>query len=696
MDSESTDGARWRIAVDVGGTFTDVVATDDRDRMLALKVLSTPDAFDVGVCEGVRQALRAAGTPGACVSQILHGTTVATNAVLQGSGPPCALVTTKGFRDVLEIGRLRTPAIYDLAWVKPPPLVPRHRRLEVEERIASDGVVLTKLDLEPLSSQLDAVVVQGVQSVAVALLNSYVNPEHEKAVAAWLADRYPALSVTVSSSVIREIGEYERTSTAVLNAYLRPVVSAYVGRLTAGLSEERVDAAIFVMQSSGGMMPVAEAGQYPVQLLESGPAAGVLAAAGIAAQTGTRTAISFDMGGTTAKASLIEEGEVAHAPEFTIGSDVSASSRLLRGGGYAVRLPVVDLAEIGAGGGSVAAVDPVGGLSVGPQSAGADPGPACYGRGGDRATVTDANLVLGYLSPAGLARGGVTAQPELARAAIATQVAEPLGLTIFEAALAIHAVANQQMARVLRAVSTERGRGLAEQTLIVSGGSGGLHAAALADSVGIRTVLVPPLAGVLSAVGLLWSPVALTAVETTDVRLDRAAAQPLNRHLDAIAAGLQSRLSVCGLGRETTVVSRVLDLRYAGQASELSLPLPEGALDDDGVDDLVERFHAEHLVTYGHGGHQAVAVVRVRVTVAIHRPVTPLVPLTGNQEGSDQARDVHFGGQPTLARVVMRADLTDRHAGPLLIDETDTTIVVPPGWSARLDAFQHVVLERSA
>jgi N-methylhydantoinase A len=689
--------ARWRVGVDVGGTFTDVVATDDLGHTISCKLLSTPPAFDKGACEGVARALAMADVPGRAVSQVLHATTAATNAVLEGSGPPTALVTTRGFRDVLEIGRLRTPAIYDLRWVKPPPLVPRRRRIELTERTSSGGDTLLEPDLEGLSGPVEEVVAEGVSSIAVALINSYVNDAHERAVGEWMAERHPAVSVTLSSRIIREPGEYERTSTAVLNAYLQPIISDYIGCLRSGLSAVGVDASTFVMQSGGGMMSTGEAVQFPVRLLESGPAAGVLAAAGVARQTSTSTAIAFDMGGTTAKASLIENGTPVHATEFSVGSDVSTSSRLLRGGGYAVRLPVIDLAEIGAGGGSIAWVDEGGGLSVGPQSAGADPGPACYGRAGERATVTDANLILGYLSAEGLASGGVAARVDLAWSAIERDVAIPLDLTVTEAARAIHAVANQQMARVLRAVTTERGRALEQQKLIISGGSGGLHAAGLADTVGIATIIVPPRAGVLSAVGLLWAPLALTAAETVNRPLVAEAAGPVATQLAAMAAELRHRLAEGCLDLTASVTTCVLDLRYAGQASELGLQIQEEALDARAMTIVAQRFDAEHLATYGHAGHGQVEIVRAQVTVSLPAAEAPLkLDRHGPAPRTASTRSVSFGADAIKVPVVARASLVTPRWGPVLVDERDTTVVVPPGWMARLDGLDNIILERAA
>ena len=436
-----------RVAADVGGTFTDVVVVGDDGRVCARKVLSTPGGFERGVVAGAIDALDAAGTAPATVSGVLHGTTAGTNAVLERSGPTVGLITTAGFRDVLEIGRLRTPRIYDLNWTKPPALVRRRYRLEVEERMSADGTSVRPPSFEVLGERVRLAVAEGVQAFAISLINSHANKAHEDLIAEWLCDQYPSVAVTTGSSVVAEIGEFERTSTAVLNAYLQPVMSGYLQRLTAALAAVTIDAPILVMQSSGGMLPISEAAEMPVRLLESGPAAGVLAAARVAEMVGERSAVGFDMGGTTAKASLIEDFNVSRSGEFDIGSDISSSSRLLRGGGYTVRLPVIDLAEVGAGGGSIARIDGGGALRVGPDSAGAEPGPACYGRGGTRPTVTDANLVLGYLSAERLREAGVVVDVALAQDALATHIAGPLGITVEDAALAVHAVADQQMAR---------------------------------------------------------------------------------------------------------------------------------------------------------------------------------------------------------------------------------------------------------
>ncbi|HLI16262.1 MAG TPA: hydantoinase/oxoprolinase family protein [Acidimicrobiales bacterium] len=683
-----------RLAADVGGTFTDLVVADGDGHLHAAKVPSTPGCFEVGVLGGLDALLAAAGVDAPSLRQVLHGTTAGTNAVLERAGPCTALVTTAGFRDVLEIGRLRTPTLYDLSYEKPAPLVPRRLRIEVDERMAPDGTPLRAPDLEGLAPALDAVVRAGARALAVCLVNAYANPEHERAVAAFAARRHPGLVVTASTEVSREIGEFERTSTAVVNAYLRPVLSAYLDRLAAGLAGRGIGAPLFVMQSSGGMMPSAEAARLPAHLLESGPAAGVLAAAAVARRLGIDEAISFDMGGTTAKASLVLRGEVAHAGELAVGTEISAASRLLRGGGYAVRLPVVDLAEIGAGGGSIARVDAGGGLRVGPVSAGADPGPACYGRGGTAATVTDANLLLGYVSPEYLAASGVAASRALAAAAIERDVAKPLGLSVDEAALAIHRVADQQMARVLRAVSTERGHAIDRFSLVVSGGSGALHAASLAETVRIGRVVVPPLAGVLSALGMLEAPVELSSTETVLLPLQRLDAAALGERVAALAGDQRRRLAAAGVDPAVLEVAVRADLRYLGQAFELSLDLPGARLDAAALDALADAFHRRHRDTYGHGRLGELELVRVRV--ATLAPCPAVVGAAASAKPPSESRRALFAGERVEVPVVGRAELSRPAPGPLLVDEPDTTIVVPPGWVAALDPSGSVVLERAA
>ena len=683
-----------RVGADTGGTFTDIVVVDDDGGIVARKVPSTPHAFEVAVVDGSAAAVSGGGHRLAAVVDFRHGTTVATNAILERSGPTTAVITTLGFRDVLELGRLRTPALYDLGWQKPVPLARRRYRLELAERMSAKGEPVLAPDLEAIEGPLRKAVAEGVTTVAVSLLNAYRNAEHEEAVADWLAWRFPELDVTVATRFVREIGEYERTSTAVANAYLRPVVSGYLRRLEDSLSEQGCAAPVFVMQSSGGMMPAGESGRFPAHLLESGPAAGVLAAADVARRADERSVISFDMGGTTAKASLLENYRVTFSSEFSVGSDVSAASQLLKGGGYTVHLPVVDLAEVGAGGGSIARVDSAGGLHVGPRSAGAVPGPACYSRGGELPTVTDANMVLGYLSADGLRAAGIDVDVEKARTALAKHVAEPLSISVEDAALAVHDIADRQMARALRAVTTERGKDVAAQVIVAFGGSGPLHAATMADTVGIQAVLVPPLAGVLSAVGLLTTPFELTTSETLDVELEAANAELLRQRVTAIAEQARRRFDEAGAPSRDVTVRQVLDLRYIGQASELPVDVT-GSLDADGVADVEQRFHDVHVDSYGYRLRSAVEIVRVRTTVtgAAAGHVDTRAAVLDRPETRRRMRFAEFDGE---VAAYSRGALTSRRVGPFVVDDPDTTTLVPPEWSGVIDESGNIRLERES
>ena len=675
----------WYIAADVGGTFTDIVAFDDSGKYAATKLPSTPRAFDEAVTRGIARLLEESGAEPQDVERVAHGTTAGTNAILERKGSPTLLLTTKGFRDVLEIGRLRTPNSYDLFWTKPEPIIPRHLRAEVTERIAADGSTLLELDLDEVEQLLAGAVAGGAKAVAVSLLNSFANPAHEQRIGALIAERHPELHVTLGTDLVSEPGEFERTSTAAINAYLQPVLSEYFRRLRDQLNDLGVGKKRLIMQSSGGMMDIDEATHTPVHCVESGPAAGVLAARSVAEALELRYAISFDMGGTTAKAAVIEDYAVAFGHEFSVGSEISAMSRLLRSGGYTVRLPSIDLAEVGAGGGSLARIDSGGALRVGPKSAGAEPGPACYRRGGERPTVTDANVLLGYISSEGLARGGITLDLDAAARAIEEHVAGPLGLPAMEAAYAIHGVADQQMARALRAVSTERGRDIRKYALIAFGGSGALHAASLADSVGIRSVVVPPLAGYFSALGLSLAPEQFSNVQPIRRALaDAETVTVVNEALDAMSARLNGARST---------VHRTMDLHYRGQAYELSVAVPE-RFDAASIAGVVGDFETLHRNTYGHHKDTPVEVIRVKVTVERPSPGVKLLSRLNAQFQPAAERTAHFGTSSRAVPVRTRGGLDAPLLGPALIDDPDTTIVVPPGWTASVDAAMNVRLEK--
>jgi N-methylhydantoinase A/oxoprolinase/acetone carboxylase beta subunit len=677
--------AEARVGVDIGGTFTDVILHGADGRVAIRKLLSTPPSYDLAVVEAV------GGLADAPVAEVVHGTTVATNAVLERRGSRTALVTTAGFRDVLELRRLRIPHMYDLFWRKPPPLVERHLRFELNERVAADGTVVRAVDEDESRALAARLRATGVESVAVCFLHSYLYPEHELRFGAILAEELPEVNVSLSSEILREQREYERSATTVVNAYVRPLMSSYIDRIRTGLDGIGIDAPLQIMQSSGGVMTANDAKDRPVFALESGPAAGVVAARWMGEQLGVDNLLAFDMGGTTAKASLIEDGAISRGREYEVGGSMSAGSRLIRGAGELLRIPTIDIAEVGAGGGSIAWLDPAGGLQVGPRSAGADPGPACYGRGGVEPTVTDANVVLGYMPAVTVADGQISISAELAEEAV-RRVAEPLGLTLLEAASGIHRIANARMTRALRAVSSEKGRDPREFALIAYGGAGPIHAAGLAEDLGMRTVLVPAVAGLFSAVGLLFARPEFHEVRTCNLVVD--AVDP------AVVAGLfaemEARLAAALAGRSVEWV-RTADLRYGGQSWEVEVELRAGPIDDPLLAALRARFEDEHERLYGvkDRAGSPVEIRALRLAALGDVASTRSFQLEANAAGSNGAIRRIDG---TAVPVRTRSSIGDApEPGPLLVDEYDTTVVVPPGWSARRDAATGtLVLERGS
>ena len=675
--------ATYRVGVDIGGTFTDLVLMGDGVTLATRKALSTPPDYADGIVDGLRSILADTGVAPSAIAEVVHGTTVATNAVLEGRGARTALITTAGFRDVLELRRIRVPALYDLFWEKPAPLVPRRWRFEVEERVGPRGEVWRPLDEASLRCALEAVKRAEVESLAICLLHSYANPTHERRVAELAAEVLPDLYVSCSCDVLPEIREYERTSTTVVNAYVGPLIARYLRRIGARLAEIGVRAPLLVMQSNGGAMTAAEACERPAYIVESGPAAGVTAAARLGAQAGERSLITLDMGGTTAKAALVEDGQPARTSEYEVGAGINLSSQLVKGGGYALKLPLVDVSEIGAGGGSIAWIGEGGRLLIGPRSAGADPGPVCYGRGGADPTVTDAHVVLGYLNQAALAGGSVPIDAAAARRALDERIARPLGLDVLEAALGVHRVAAATMVRAVKAVSTFRGRDPRAFSLLAFGGNGPLCAVELARALTIGRVVVPVAAGVFSALGLLAASVEQHWTRTVFRRTDGLGAEEVERELAALAARAPAGATL----------RRSADLRYAGQAYELTVPVPDGPID---VGQLVEAFAREHLRVYGHRAERdPVDLVNLRI-VATAREASELPrsrPSAPWERGRVTARPAYFGRDHGLVStpVVSRRDLPPE--GPFILEEYDCTCVVPPGARARLDEWGNVVVQ---
>ncbi len=687
-----------RIAADIGGTFTDIALIHADGRLCSCKLPSTPADYGIAVVKGVLELLQAEHLAPGDVGEVLHGCTVATNVILENKGARTALLTTEGFRDVLEMRRIRVPRLYEPLYVKPAPLVPRHRRLEVRERLDASGRVLQPLDDASVGAAIERLRELEVDAIAVCLLHSYANPDHERRLGAVLSEAFPNAYVSLSVDVLPEIREYERTSTTVINSYVGPPVASYLESLADQLERARLPRRIQVMQSSGGIVDAESVVAKPAQIIECGPAAGVIGARHLAHVAGWPDIITFDMGGTTAKASLIEQGRVTRTDEYEVGGGISLSGPLMKGGGYALKLPVIDISEVGAGGGSIVWIDKAGALKVGPQSAGAEPGPVCYDAGGTQVTITDANVVLGYLNPDALAGGTVPIRSQLSRQAITRLVAEPLGMSLIDAAYGIHEVANNVMVRAVKSVTTYRGRDPRDFALLAFGGNGGIHAIGLARELHIERVIVPPGAGVFSAIGLLFAEVATSSSAT----LSREGTIDLEA-VERVFSEVEQRVAR-ELGRPAGAVrfSRQLDLRYAGQAFELTVPVSPEPLTPEDMREAQAAFEREHGRTYGHRLDEAlVEMVAVRVTGTVDTPRAQRLTLSASAGAGRTAseRTVYFGPQfgPLATPVIDRAALDGRlRQGPLIIEEYEGTTIVPPDCRARLDDFSNIVVELPA
>ena len=685
---------RYRVGIDIGGTFSDLVVMDEDGRVLTLKVSSAPDQVIGALADGLGELQRQAGLAPADAIAVVHGTTAATNAILEYAGAKTGLITTRGFRDVLEIRRLRVGRLYDLAWEKPKPLVPRRRRFEVPERVDVHGTVVEPFDAAEAERVVKAALATGVEAIAVSLIHAYANPEHERRLGAMIAERAPGVFLSLSSEVLPEIGEYERTSTTVVNAYVGPVVDRYLGALERRLAESGVAAPLQMMQSSGGVLRASTARRRPAQVVESGPAAGVVAAVRLARQCDLPNVITVDMGGTTAKASIVEGGRAFQMAEYEVGAGISAGSRMFKGGGHLLRVPALDIAEVGAGGGSLVRVDSGGGLRVGPESAGAVPGPVCYGLGNEQPTLTDANLVLGYLNQDHLLGGALPIDGEAAHRALRERVALPLGLDPLEAAYGVHRIAVSNMVRVARAVSTERGRDPRRCVLAAFGGNGPVHAAEVARQLDIAEVVVPPWPGLFSAFGLLAAETRHELSQAHRVPFAGLTPADLAAGLDGLEQTARAALRDEGHPDASIAAEHYLDLRYRGQSSELRVTVPP--LDGPAaLDTIVAAFQREHLQTYGHQDTaDRIELVAFRVVASVAEQIPPprVEPARGP---AGLARTAYFGREhgSLSTPVIGRGDLDGTpRSGPLIVEEYDATTIVPPDWSARLDAYGNIRL----
>ena len=673
----------WLIGVDVGGTFTDLFAFEPPTGRIAVhKVPSTPADPSIAIVEGLQGLKDRHGVDLGAMERFAHGTTVATNALIQRKGGKLALVTTAGFRDLLEIGRQIRPRVYDIQTDYPPPLIPRERRFEAVERIGSRGEVIVGLEEAEVRQVAAAIAGAGVDGVAICLLFSFLNPDHERRLAAAIREAAPGLHLSVSSEVQPEFREYERMSTTVLNAYLQPQVTLYMERLGQAIREIAPAAAIGINQSSGGLMSIERASQFPVRTALSGPAAGVVGACHVAALSGHPDVITFDMGGTSTDVCLVRGGKA----EMAFGRDVA---------GFPVRMPAIDIHTIGAGGGSIAHFGADGLMKVGPESAGAVPGPACYGRGGTLPTVSDANVVLGRL-PVELLGGDMRLDKAAAENAV-RPVADRLGLSIEAAALGIVRIVNANMMRAIRAVSIERGHDPRPFVLMPFGGAGALHAIELAEEIGMRAVLVPPSPGILCAQGLVVADLKESFVATCRTPL-AGDLGIVKRELARLSAALEQWWARERIAKSDARSELVAYMRYIGQNYELSVPIP----DDRGLDlppaaELAALFHAAHARSYGHCDPAApVEIVNLRLTGIGRLPDIGPPRVPPKRSGRDaRTRPVWFAGDAAVdARIVWRDDLApgDSVAGPAVIEQLDATTPVPPGYSAVVDASLNLVI----
>ncbi|HDR9173100.1 TPA: hydantoinase/oxoprolinase family protein [Burkholderia vietnamiensis] len=685
-----------RIGVDIGGTFTDLVLLDEQGYVTFTKVSSTPSAPEEAVLTGVKQILEQAGLKTSDVTEVLHGTTVGSNTMLQKVGAKCGLLTTKGFRDVLEIGRVRTPTMFDLSWDKPVPLVERRFRYEIDERTHASGEILRPTPIDDVLAAGEFFRKEGVESVAICFLNSYKDGRNEAAALEAFQANFPDISVTASISVLPEMREYERTSTTVVNAYVLPALRTYLQRLASGLKAIGVTAPLLVSNSNGGLSSARIAQDSPVFFISSGRSAGVVGAGRLGQARDDKDLVVFDMGGTTASASLIHDGQLARTNEYEFRAGISTPSRFIKAGGYMMRVPTIDVAEVGSGAGSIAWIDGGGLLSVGPVSAGAFPGPVCYGIGGSKPTVTDANAVLGFL-PQRLAGGTMELKLDAARDAIDSLLAKPLGIGIEEAAVGIREVVNVNMARTIKAVTVERGVDPRDFALVAFGGSGPVHACDLARALDMKRVVFPAAPGVFTAMGMLAGAVERYFVRPLLQSLDAIDLKTLADSIAEMRAEAHAALAEEGYDASSIEYVFDVDMRFRGQDYELPVRLP-AAVDDAARDILRSRFVDAYTAMYGYASKDAIECANIRLLArGVAASTLDFNDIRNRASaaaaGEASTRRVYFDRKTGWldTPVLPRAKLDKPIDGPLILESSDTTIVIPPGWRVSTDRIGSVI-----
>ncbi len=683
--------------MDIGGTFTDV-ALEDGARRVTTKVLTTPAAPERGVLAGIGRVLALAGLGAGDVAILIHGTTLATNALIERKGARTALFTTEGFRDVLAMGNESRYEQYDLNIVLPEPLVPRRLRLPIPERLDNEGHVLRPLDEAAVRAVVPRLRAEGVESVAVGFLHAFVNPVHEERVRAILAEEMPDVAVSLSSEVSPEMREWERFSTTAANAYVQPLMARYLHNLERELRAMGLAAPVFLMLSGGGLTTIETACRFPIRLVESGPAGGAIFSAEVARQCGLASVLSFDMGGTTAKVCLIDNGRPQTARTF----EVARVGRFRKGSGLPLRIPVIEMVEIGAGGGSLAHVDAMGRIAVGPESAGADPGPACYGRGGTKPGVTDANLLLGRYEPERFAGGTMTLDGTAARSAMQAEVGDRLGLAPEMAALGVIEMVDENMANAARVHAIESGKTYDGRTMIAFGGGGPVHACRIAEKVGIARVLVPSGAGVGSAIGFLRAPVGYEVVRSLYQRFSTFDVAAVNALLAEMSAQAHAVVAQGSFGAPTRE-SRIAFMRYVGQGHEISVPLPPRALSEADVATIRAAYDAEYARFYDRpvpGSDVEILSYALVVSTVPQEPAAPVAAAGESRPAPARAHAVRDTATGEVAEwaVFDRVDLAPGAMlrGPAIVAEAETSTLVGPGWTARVNGFGYLELTREA
>ena len=694
MTASSSAGAR--LAVDIGGTFTDV-ALEIGDRLVTTKVLTTPAAPEEGVLTGIAKVIGQAGIAPSEVSIIIHGTTLATNALIERKGAKTALLTTEGFRDSVEMAYENRFEQYDINIDRPKPLVPRHMRLPVRERLNVKGEALIALDEQSVRDLIPVLQREGVESIAIGFIHAYANPAHEQRTAEILRAALPDLSYTLSSEVCPEVREYERQSTTCANAYVQPLMASYLARLKAQLHDLGYGCPFFMITSGGGLTALETAMKFPIRLVESGPAGGAILASRIAAECGLDEVVSYDMGGTTAKLCLIDKAQPLASRTF----EVDRVYRFMKGSGLPIRIPVIEMVEIGAGGGSIAHVDTMKRITVGPESAGSVPGPACYGRGGTFPTITDANLILGKLRAEGFAQGRFTLDTAMALDAMTAHVQIPLDLSSTQwAAAGVCEVGEEAMANAARVHAAERGKTLAHFHLLASGGAAPLHAVRIAEKLGISRVIIPAMAGVGSAVGFLGAPVSYEIARSVLCPLDALAGGALGDDLDRMTDEAR-RVVAPALGKNDTIRTDTrAELRYQGQGHAIQVPLPSRLDTKAEIAALQTAFEERYRAIYNViMPDMRVELVSLSLTASGPDGGRVVVPL--HPSGTSQATDVvqvfdPASGGPVPHQLFQRAGQGPGAAlhGPCLVQEQQTTTHIPRGWSACVHEAGHLMLER--